>query len=322
MSKYIKWNYEKVKEFVDKNSNCEVLTEDYKNIDSPMTFICECGNEFTTTFYRFKNRNKRQCNLCGNKLIAKSQKLTYEEVKNFIENTSNSGCKLLSETYKNAHEKLKIQCECGNIYAVKYGHFKNSNQRQCPQCGYEITANAKRIPLEKVKATIEKEGCKLLSNYANVKEPILIECSCGREYKTTFGMFRDLGFNKCKTCRDSETITSKGEDRIRKWLTSHNIDFLEEFTFNDLRHGKCLRFDFAIFNKSKNLKILIEYDGRQHYGLGLFSDDTVEMISSYQRTIQSDYDKNEYCFINSIPLLRIHYNKINNIENILENLLM
>lgn len=322
MSKYTKWNYEKVQQFVHENSNCELLSKEYKNVDTIMNFKCECGNEFTTTFYKFRSRNKRQCNGCGNKLISKSQKLSYQDVKKFIENDSNSGCKLLSTQYENAHEKLTIQCKCGNTYAVKYGHFKNSNQRQCPQCGYEIVSKAKRIPFEKVKATIEKEGCKLLSEYVNTKEPILVECSCGNTYKTTFGMFRDLGFNRCKTCRDSEVVTSMGEDKIRNWLTSHDINFIEEFTFEDLKHNKHLRFDFAVFNSSEKLKILIEYDGKQHYGVGLFSDDTLEMISSYQRTIQSDYDKNEYCFANSIPLLRIHYKNINDIDNILENLLI
>ena len=72
-------------------------------------------------------------------------------------------------------------------------------------------------------------------------------------------------------------------------------------------------------NRTGKIKMLIEYDGKQHFGLGLFSSDEKEMLDLYNRTKQSDYSKNEYCFRNGIPLMRIPYNRYYKIEEILEN---
>lgn len=43
------------------------------------------------------------------------KKLTYEYVKNYIEQTE---CELRSDKYKNAHEKLEIVCSQGHIYQM------------------------------------------------------------------------------------------------------------------------------------------------------------------------------------------------------------
>ncbi|MBE2917355.1 hypothetical protein HPK02_00250 [Anoxybacillus flavithermus] len=79
--------YEEVKHFVEvkSGSGCKLLSEEYFNSDSKMIFRCRCNNIFETTFDKFKFRNKRQCNKCARKKISKSQKLKYEEVKNFID---------------------------------------------------------------------------------------------------------------------------------------------------------------------------------------------------------------------------------------------
>ena len=61
------------------------------------------------------------------------KRYTYEEVKNFIEVESNSGCKLISEQYINSKTKLKIQCKCGNIFYKSLNIFK-TQKRQCPSC--------------------------------------------------------------------------------------------------------------------------------------------------------------------------------------------
>lgn len=58
-------------------------------------------------------------------------------------------------------------------------------------------------------------------------------------------------------------------------------------------------FDIAIYNKNI-LLYLIEYDGIQHFERGHFHD-------SYEHTHQNDLIKNQYCFKNKIPLIRIPY---------------
>lgn len=103
---------------------------------------------------------------------------------------------------------------------------------------------------------------------------------------------------KCEFCAQS-----KGSKKVYKLLDIFNINFQTEYTFEDLRSSKNnnykLRFDYAIFNKSKLIG-LIEYDGGYH--------DTVENI------IKNDIVKNEYCKENNIPLLRIYYKNYKDIE--------
>lgn len=315
-------NIEYVKEFVKENSNCFLLSDEYINVDTKMRFKCACGSEFETSFYKFNKRNKRQCNECGKYKAANAQKLSYEEVKEFIEVDSNSGCKLLSETYDNAHEKLKIECECGNCFETKFNHFKSSFQRQCPTCGYEKTASSKRLSKSYVKGFIESKKCKLISDYKNINTMIVIECECGKHFRTLFPMFRDFDIQSCSLCRQKEKSTSKGETKIEEWLINNQIPYKTQYTFDGLKHSKPLKFDFAILNSRNNVRMLIEYDGKQHFGLGLFSNDEEKMLESYNNIKQSDYSKNEYCFRNGIPLMRIPYNRYYKIEEILESVLL
>lgn len=68
------------------------------------------------------------------------------------------------------------------------------------------------------------------------------------------------------------------------------------------------------------LKLLIEYDGQQHYyqvNFGGISDE--ESFSSFINTVYNDSLKNSYCEDNNIPLLRIPYWDFKNIEQILED---
>ena len=62
------------------------------------------------------------------------RRLKYEDVKNFIENESESGCKLLSEEYKNNTSKLKIECKCGEVFTPTLKAFKAMGVRQCRNC--------------------------------------------------------------------------------------------------------------------------------------------------------------------------------------------
>jgi hypothetical protein len=58
---------------------------------------------------------------------------------------------------------------------------------------------------------------------------------------------------------------SLGEFKIRTILKRFNVEFKQEFKFQDLRSDKnsLLRFDFVI--KNKNNYLLLEFDGRQHF---------------------------------------------------------
>ena len=102
-------------------------------------------------------------------------------------------------------------------------------------------------------------------------------------------------------------LNSKGELKIMQLLTKYNINYLKEYTFDDLvspLRGRKLRFDFFINNQ-----YLIEYDGRQHFEVA----PNWGGEEKFKENQLNDKVKNEYCKIHNIPLIRIpywHYNKI------------
>lgn len=88
------------------------------------------------------------------------------------------------------------------------------------------------------------------------------------------------------------------------------INFESQKKFNDCRNPKTnrkLKFDFFI----EKYNLLIEFDGKQHY--------TSVAYMNTEDIQYRDRIKDEYAKDNNIKLLRIIYNDINRINEILEN---
>jgi len=115
-----------------------------------------------------------------------------------------------------------------------------------------------------------------------------------------------------KGCTCSECDVSKGEERIAKWLEEHNYTFFREYRIKECRNILPLPFDFAIMSNGK-LKVLIEFDGPQHFHemLGIYKNKLIEIK-------KHDEIKNVYCKFKGIPLLRISYKNVNRIDEVLE----
>ena len=70
-------------------------------------------------------------------------KKSYEEVKNFIEVESKSGCKLNSKEYTGNSDNLDLTCKCGNLFSVTFNSFKDKGKMQCNDC--KKISNTERI---------------------------------------------------------------------------------------------------------------------------------------------------------------------------------
>ena len=127
---------EEIKKFIeeDSGSGCELLSGEYIHAHGKLLIKCNCGETFYTSYKEFKYGKKMQCNDCGFVISGKKQSFSYEEVKNYIELKSDSGCKLLSEDYINNRTKLKIQCKCGEVFCVEFDKFKSRGKQQCNNC--------------------------------------------------------------------------------------------------------------------------------------------------------------------------------------------
>jgi len=108
------------------------------------------------------------------------KKLTHAYVKEKI----NQEYTLLSTTYKNAHAKLKIQCDKGHVYHASWHCFQIGNR--CPICAGNV-----KLTYEYIKEYIERDGYTLLSKeYINAKTKLTLQCDKGHMYKITWRRFK------------------------------------------------------------------------------------------------------------------------------------
>jgi hypothetical protein len=135
----------------------------------------------------------------------------------------------------------------------------------------------------------------------------MLHNKCNKEYMVSPDMFLNKG-RRCPYCK-----SSKGEDRIRKYLNENNIYFQEQYSFNDCRNVYPLRFDFYLEDDSGRI-ILIEYDGIFHYK-NLYNENLEDQKK--RDKIKDDYCNNH----DNIDLYRISYKEFNNIETILNDII-
>lgn len=200
--------------------------------------------------------------------------------------------------YKNCKEKVKI------IFNKTKEIFEQSPERHLlskPENLFKINSTKKFIIESNIihdnKFSYDK------TNYINTKTKVIITCPIHGDFNQIPNSH--LNGNGCSLCNES-----KGEKKINKFLTENNILFERQKKFEDCKNIFCLPFDFYI----PSLRICIEFDGIQHYKpLDFFGGQ-----EAFEKTKINDNIKNDYCEDNYINLIRIRYDKIEDIEYILK----
>ncbi|MFC4709810.1 hypothetical protein ACWOEJ_07495 [Enterococcus eurekensis] len=59
-----RWSIERIREFVEKNSDSKLLTMEYHGFSQDLLFECSCGNRFEKKFKKFKDNHQRKCEVC------------------------------------------------------------------------------------------------------------------------------------------------------------------------------------------------------------------------------------------------------------------
>jgi Zn ribbon nucleic-acid-binding protein len=279
----------------------DVLGKYEKSIEK-ITFIHhECNNTFS-----MKPRNFLQGNRCPN-CFKRNKKKTHEEfVREVYDLIGNEYTVIGKYTYTKI--KLKIRHNyCTHEWMVTPHNFLRGTR--CPKC----FGKNKSTTDEFKKKVFEMYGdeYEVLSEYVNNSTHISMKHTiCNHTYKVLPSNF--LRERRCPQCTES-----KGERKVREYLNKNLIVFKQQFEFEGLIGvgGNNLRFDFAIFNEFDKLICLIEYDGEFHYKK-FYEDQSFEVIQIH------DNRKNKYCEERKIPLLRIPFWEINNIERILDEFLI
>lgn len=264
--------------------------------------LCDCGKEKDILGTMLRNGNTKSCGCLQRKRTAESN----------IERTGGSilgekfGRLVVLEEYfirqNNGKNKrfCKCKCDCGTIVEVSASHLKSGHSKSCG-C-YNKERSSENI-------LIREEGNRygkllVIEEAGRDKDGRVLwkcQCDCGNT-KITLG--KTLRAGLCQSCG---CIRSRGEMSVAKVLTQLNIEYKQEYSFDDLylHKGRPLRFDFAIFQQDKIIA-LIECQGEQHYhDISFFEDETLKL---------RDELKKEYCRKNNIHLIEIpyiDYDKIN-----------
>ena len=196
---------------------------------------------------------------------------------------------------KDRHAIWKCKCLCGNIVSVVGKDLRAGKTQSCGCLQKERTSksNGSQLINQRFgKLTVIKQ---LPSK--NSRTYWQCQCDCGRIVDVCA---RDLTSGDTKSCG---CLFSKGEHKIATLLDKMNIFYKKEYIFSNYKNA---RFDFALFDNNNNLICLIEYDGPQHF-IDKISGGWNNLERYNTITHPKDLEKNKYCEINHIPLLRIPY---------------
>ena len=210
------------------------------------------------------------------------------------------------------------QCVCGAYIKTKLNNIRNGHTQSCG-----CKAKEERQERGRTVGSLEKKG----KDYTKIKNPFYtfnkqlkeknsegfywdIICNrCGQHYKEVPSQLisekRRRGNNPCPCWKNQ----SKGILKIIDLLNNNNINFIQEYTFEDCLSpkGNKMKFDFYLPEE----KYLIEYDGEQHFIPSNFG--SKEQTGKERLLKQQEYDniKNQWCKNNNIILIRIPYTQYN-----------
>ena len=116
---------------------------------------------------------------------------------------------------------------------------------------------------------------------------------------------------------------SGGEYKIMKVLSDLNLEKNENYLYNtsywNVRDKSLLRWDFIVNHNES--PVVIEFDGEQHFMPVNFGGSIERAEQIHEDVKRRDKIKDDHCKENNIPILRISYLDIDNIEKLVKEFL-
>lgn len=200
--------------------------------------------------------------------------------------------------YKNKRTDVIITCPLhGDFLRKPRDMFRNDKKGSgCPTCV------GKRRWTKDVFIEVARTVHGNLYNYdkvqiKNSKTDIIINCPKHGDFPQQIGVHVIVGCG-CPKC-SLERTESKPVKFIKELISEYNLDYIQEYTFDDCKFKSLLRFDFYI----ESLNLLIEYDGEFHYkDWGNIYDNEKVKLQQLRDEIKTNYAKEH-----NINLIRVSY---------------
>ena len=287
---------------------------------------------------RDANKQRNKCEHCGKGLqshcaLIQHIKAVHDKIKDYKCDQCDATFSSIGKKDRHidaVHDKIK-NCECDRCGAWFYSnshleiHIKAVHDKikdyKCDRCDASFSSIGKKY--RHVKAVHDKikdykcdqclyvcaERC-ILRHHVKVVHDKIKDHKCDQCPYSAATAYRLKRHQKICT---GVLNKSGGEFAVMKVLDLQELEYKDEYSFNKCRGttGTLLRFDFYI----PSLNICIEFDGKQHYipvrfG-GISHEAAVEALATCQK---NDQIKNEYCEANDIPLLRIPYMRLDEVQ--------
>ena len=259
--------------------------------------LCECGNECIVRGSNLKNGHTKSCGCYISTINKINAKKRQDDLTDKIFGSLQVLCKAKN---KNGNTYWKCKCKCGNEIEVLSYNLKNGNTKSCGCLQKNRTSNVRKSDI-----TMKKFG-KLTALYPTTKRSsdnkIIWHCKC------ECGNYIDISI-ACLTSGNTSSCgcigKSKGEGKIEQLLKDNNIVFEKQKHFDNCRFPDTnyhAYFDFYI----PDYNLLIEYDGNQHFYY-FDSQNTWNNKDNFQKVLEHDNYKNDWCINNNITLIRIPY---------------
>lgn len=288
-SGYAQHTYSEVQKFLY-CKNILLLSKKYVNAHSKLRLKCllrRCGYKWKTCFHYLKNDNTG-CPKCANHISK-----TYKEVKSLL---FKKKIILLDNFYINDHTNMRLKCiQCKYKWKAIFNRA-HKEKYGCPKC----YGNAKFTQKEVAKFLLSK-NIELLDIYRNINSIIKVRCiKCNLIWDAKLVNLRK-SISGCAIC-DKKYYNEKITGIFLSFILP-DIEILQQ------KNIKCdnkidkeyiyVDYYFEINNK----KIIIEYNGAQHYEYNNFFHRNNK--NNFLKQKKRDRWLKQYCKNNKINLIII-----------------
>lgn len=267
---------------------------------------CDCGNKKSIRGTNLR-ASKNPTRSCGCLVIENRKKaIDTESLVGKVFGRLTVKERDYNRLYGKGHPSYWIcQCECGNMISVCQSSLVRNHTSSCGclKKDYLSKANSKDIGNLRFGHLV---AIKRLPQQKHSSWLWECKCDCGN---TCIRSAETLLANASQSC-GCYIRKSKGEEKIEKILKENHISFKREYSFPDLKDKCLLRYDFALFLNDFLIR-LIEFDGEQHF---VKKNNLWDKEDQFEIRQQHDQIKNEYALSHNIPLVRIPYTELKNIN--------
>lgn len=306
------YSYENMKLFFKKEGEGSILlSEKYSGSRMKIKATCKiCGEETNKNWSNFFYNKNFKCLKCNHDENFKDIKYDIEFIKKYF---YEKGYEITDSVY--IGNNSLINCVDPDGYKVRIS-YSNLNTGRVPN-RFSLRYNKENYIYNinnyfKINK-IECEALYYIDKIAyDTYNTIICKCNCGENFETCWSSIKS-GKIRCQNCSSK---MSNIENKIVMWLNDRNIKYITQYTFENCKVKRNLRFDFYLPEYNE----IIECDGIQHFEPVIFSYD-LDAEKQFIKTKRYDKIKTNYCRENKIKLLRISYKDIKNSERYKEILL-